>query len=122
MMDYSKSAISKGKTRKQLKAKKDRAEAKVKKSVRAACVERDGYCRYHASTGECCTGPSQWAHLEEKKRARTRGMSPLDRHTTARSMMLCQSIHAAYDAGFITLMFLDSAMGADGSVIWLPPR
>lgn len=31
--------------RKTLKGRKDRAEAKVKKTVRAQCVERDGYCR-----------------------------------------------------------------------------
>lgn len=118
-IDYSKSAISKGKTRKQLKAKRDRTEAKVKKAVRAACVERDGYCRFHSSTGKYCVGPSEWAHLEDKKRARTMGMAPHERHTTARSMMLCRRAHRDYDAGDLQLRFVDHRLGADGSIVWI---
>lgn len=81
-----------------VKGRKDRAEAKVKKSVRAQCVERDGFCRYgkleHVAP---CQGSSQWAHMGKKRRAKTRGMAPTIRHTTADSLMLCQRHHDEYD-------------------------
>lgn len=119
----------KGKTRKQLKARKDRDEARIKKLVRAACVVRDGYCRLHGlrpitfddALGDCihiyelmrCVGPSEWAHFGKKKRARTRGMKPEERHDTAHSLMLCRSAHEAYDAGRLKITAL-TRHGCDG--------
>lgn len=126
-IDYSKSAISKGKTRKQLKAKKDRAEAKQIKIVRAKCVIRDGFCRFHFGNDDTggmlshCIGPSAWCHLEDYKRARTRGMVPERRHTTAGSAMLCTTIHEAYDSGRLVLEFLTDR-GADGPIRWSERR
>lgn len=101
-------ACPKGKTRKQLKAKKDRHEAAVKKVVRAVCVQRDGHCRLMGTT--LCGGPSEHAHLEEWKRARTRGMTAERRHTTEGSMMACRRHHQKYDAGLIAI-----ALGPDGA-------
>lgn len=103
-------------TRKRTKGRKDRAEAKVKKAVRAECVERDGDCRIgdwennpndthdDALTGDgqmpiVCEGRSEWAHLGEKKRFKTRKQAPAVRHTTAGSLMLCHRHHQDYDRG-----------------------
>ncbi len=94
------------------RAKRRRAEARVAKHVRALCVERDGYCRLMGLSP--CDGPSEWAHLGEKKRARTRGMSPEMRHTTSGSLMACSKHHRAYDAGKIGIAV--SETGADGPI------
>lgn len=106
----------KGETRKQIKGREQRHEAKIKNDVRAECVVRDGYCRVEtlAVKGDVrqwdppCSGWSEWCHLGDKKRARTRGMDPGIRHTTAGSLMMCQGHHAHYDHG---LMFI---LGSDG--------
>lgn len=97
--------------RKRTKARKERAEAKVKKAVRAECVKRDGFCRLMGCGP--CSGRSEWAHLGEKKRARTRKMAPEVRHTTAGSLMACTGHHEAYDAGRIEIE-PTTARGADG--------
>lgn len=93
-----------------------RQAAKVVKSVRAQCVERDGDCRIGdwennpcdchdgALTGDGepvkgCEGRSEWAHLGEQKRFKTRGQPATTRHTTAGSLMLCTRHHRDYDAG-----------------------
>lgn len=94
------------------RAKRRRTEAPVAAKVRAACVERDGYCRFMGLTH--CAGLSQWAHLEEKKRARTRGMAPEERHTTTHSAMACERHHGLYDAGKLTIGMTER--GADGPV------
>jgi len=98
------------------RAKRRRAEDPVAKRVRATCIDRDGECRVcdwennpgdiHIP-GDCgddvdCgdgwnNGPSEWAHLGDGKRARTRGMKPEKRHTTAKSLMLCHLHHDRYD-------------------------
>ena len=104
-------AVPKPPSRKLVKGRKDRAEAKVKRSVRAKCVERDGFCRL-LGCGPC-SGVSEWAHLGDKKRARTRGMAPEIRHTTAGSFMACTGHHAAYDAGRIRIE-TETSRGADG--------
>ena len=91
------------------KAKKDRAEAKVKKEVRAKVAARDGHCRllqlcfnpYEPHEfGDCASG-SEWAHLVS--RAKTRKMAPELRHTTQTSVMLCGGPdgghHYAHDKG-----------------------
>lgn len=96
------------------RGRKRRREGKVTKSIRAQCVERDGYCRL-MGVGTC-DGPSEWAHLGEKKRARTRGMDPEVRHTTVHSMMLCHLHHYLYDVGTITIT-LRTARGANDPVL-----
>ncbi len=94
--------------RKTVKGRKDRAEGKVKKSVREQCVERDGWCRVgqyrafdrHGWGGlcfECSSNLSQWAHWGEHTRAKTRGQAPERRHTTGGSLMLCKAHHDALD-------------------------
>lgn len=91
------------------KRRKQRQAAKLVKSVRAQCVDRDGYCRFgnwednpddwhsDALEGDECDGPSEWAHLGESKRFKTRGMDADARHTTAGSLMLCKRHHDRYD-------------------------
>ena len=81
-------ACPKGVTRKTLKGRKDRAEAAVKRDVRAACVERDGDCILQRggandfTRGDVldvglyiydCHGESQWCHAHPKRRSKTRG-------------------------------------------------
>lgn len=95
------------------RAKRRRKEAPVAAKVRAKCVERDGYCRLMGVSH--CDGPSQWMHLEEKKRARTRGMKPEERHTTTHSMMGCERHHGLYDRGLLRIML--GAQGADGVLV-----
>ena len=103
-------------------AAKRRAEKKVADVVRAACVERDGYCRLRRefpldylirASLFTCYGPSEWAHLGDKKRFKTRKMAPHERHTTAGSAMLCATHHRRYDRGELTIQPL-SERGADG--------
>ncbi len=91
------------------RAKRRRAERPVVKSVRAQCVERDGYCRLAALSP--CNGPSEWAHLGAKKRARTRGMLPEERHTKAGSFMACRRHHQLYDAGLIEIAVIPESYG-----------
>lgn len=115
-----------------VKARKGRSEDQVKREVRAECVERDGDCRIcnlATSPGDWheddfpmpdesfLWNPSEWAHLDRSKRARTRGMSPELRHTTAGTAMLCRFHHELYDAGKL-LVELMSNLGADGPLNW----
>ena len=119
-------ACPKPTTRKTLKGRKTRAEARIIKAVRAQCVERDGYCIVLAhllgfTAGLLlvdtdlggCFGPSAWAHMHDKRRSKTRGQAPEVRHTTASSFMACQRHHLDYDQKrlFITAL---SRKGADG--------
>ena len=101
-------------------AAKRRAEKKVAAVVRAACVERDGYCRWALASGTSsfCEGASEWAHFGDSTRAKTRGMKPERRHTTAGSMMLCTKHHDALDGRRHPRLYLDAltAKGADGPV------
>jgi len=79
-----------------VRAAKARKDAAYAKKIRQLVAERDGYCRLH---GIYCQGPSEWAHLGEKKRFNTRGLPPNERHTTAGSLMLCARHHDWYDIG-----------------------
>ncbi len=105
------------------RAKRRRAEGPVARSVRAWCVDRDGTCRYWKDIFEACLvavecrGPSEWAHLENQRRSRTRGLAPELRHTTAGTAMLCRSHHRAYDAGRLRIRFI-TGTGADGLIQW----
>lgn len=102
-------AFPKPEPRKRAKGRKKRLEQKVVKTVRPDVVRRDGYCRllFTARTLRemfgVCRGASQWAHFGKHKRARTRGMAPEVRHTTAGTFMLCDGHHDAYDDGEIVI-------------------
>lgn len=104
--------IQKPEHRARRKARKQRAASKVVASVRQQCVERDGDCRIgewenNPDDWHCqalidepwCEGRSEWAHLGNKKRFKTRGQAPEVRHTTAGSLMLCTKHHQDYDHG-----------------------
>lgn len=109
-----------GKTRQQIHDAADRHEDRVKRRIRAKCVTRDGYCFFAGAfidrRPHVCRGPSEWAHLGDKKRARTVNQPPEQRHTTAGSCMLCRTLHRAYDAGTIEIRALSDA-GADGTLV-----
>lgn len=104
-------------TRKRLKGRRARAEAKVKKAVRAACVERDGYCLVATRVGlGGCAGPSEWAHLAGHRRSQTRGMAPEQRHDTRWTAMLCrrhhsQEEHDKYEVVYRTAQYADGPIG-----------
>lgn len=118
MIDYSQSPISKGTPRKLAKGRKDRAEAKVEKRVRAEVAERDGYCRVpQYFLPDPCDGPSEWAHFGDGKRFKTRGMAPEKRHMTAASLMLCRKHHANYDTGRLRISALTED-GCDGQLLF----
>ncbi len=96
------------------RAKRKRADDAHRLGIRAACVLRDGYCKFVILGG--CKGLSQHAHLGEKKRARTRGMQPEERHTLEGSVMACAFHHREEEAGRLTLsMFPD--LGAQGPMV-----
>lgn len=89
------------------KAAVKRREQKVVQDVRPQVVVRDGYCRLQTDNPNgtfarmfgLCQGASEWAHWDEYKRARTRGLPPEDRHTKRGSLMLCTKHHEDYDHG-----------------------
>jgi hypothetical protein len=108
------------------KAAKDRRYAA---NIRKRVAERDGECRIgdwenNPDDTHCdaligngceavdCGGVSEWAHLGEKKRFKTRGMPPEQRHTTKESCMLCTTHHQMYDAGTLKIK-ADTEIGAD---------
>lgn len=102
------------------RAKKRRKEGPVVKAVRAKCVDRDGYCRHGKDdelAGYYCEGYSQWAHFGEKKRFKTRGMAPEERHTTTDSLMLCEACHTDYDHGDLIIVPMTED-GCDGELSW----
>ena len=86
------------------KARKDRAYAAT---VRDRVIERDGHCRYGKDVASHerseCRGPSEWAHINDWQRFKTRGRPPERRHATQGSMMLCQRHHELYDDGHIEI-------------------
>jgi len=107
-------AIPKPEPRKRVKGRRRRAERKVIDRVRPAVVARDGYCRVaNVRAMGACRGASEWAHLGEKRRFRTRGLPPDERHTTADSVMFCDGHHDAYDDHAFEIEKLTTG-GADG--------
>jgi len=114
----------KGRKRVTVQRANRRVAAKIVRQVRAACVERDGHCRLffgdhlHGDTqvGEgldYCGVRSEWAHLGEKRRFKTRGMPPEERHTVQDSLMLCDLHHDLYDGRTLNITAL-SDRGANG--------
>jgi len=100
-----------------VRARKKRREADVKRRVRAACVERDGYCRWPAGLDPPCDGPSEWAHIGDKRRAKTIGQDPNVRHTLEGTMMLCKCHHGLIDEGLFEVHFRTD-VGAQGPVLF----
>lgn len=84
------------------KAQKD---AKYAKSIRDRVAERDGYCALvdMQDVYGPCSGRTEWAHFGEKKRFKTRGLPPEERHTEAGSFMACHGHHGRYDRGLLKL-------------------
>lgn len=91
-------------------------DMRMARKVRALVADRDGHCRigdWELNPGDThddamsaegpdghlgvCDGKSEWAHLGDKKRFKTRGLPPEERHTTAGSLMLCAKHHRMYD-------------------------
>jgi hypothetical protein len=98
------------------RAKKARADAAVAAKVRDEVRVRDGYCRYGKDDELAslqCGGRSEWAHFGEKKRFRTCGLPPMQRHTTAGSLQMCSIHHDDYDEGRLTIRALTDR-GCDG--------
>lgn len=96
------------------KAAKDK---RVAAKVRAVVAERDGYCRL-SERDDCfgCDGVSEWAHMHEERRSKTRGLPPDQRHTTQGSLMLCKRHHDRYDGRSRPRLIITalSNNGADG--------
>lgn len=91
--------IPKPEPRSRIKRRKQREEAAVIRQVRAACVERDGYCALRGwGWVGLCNGPSEMAHLPSHRRSKTRGMAPEARHVVNGAVMLCRTHHAMLDA------------------------
>ena len=120
-MDTSELAFPKPEPRARTKRRKHRTEAQVIQEIRALCVARDGDCRLQGATEfPPCGGVSEWAHLEDRRRARTQGMPPKERHTTGGSLMLCTEHHRAYDAHRLRIRCL-TGQQADGLLgFWVP--
>lgn len=104
-----------------------RVASKVIQRVRALCVIRDGACRihdwehnpddWHSDDLHPCDAFilwSEWAHLGDKKRCKTRGRPPEERHTTADSLMLCSAHHHQYDTAHTLAITPLTERGADG--------
>jgi hypothetical protein len=98
---------------------KARREAEIKRLVRAACVERDGYCLVQKLGLPGCKGESTWAHLSGHRRSQTRGMAPERRHDTRFSAMLCTKHHDQEETGKFQVVYL-TAEYCDGPVLWEP--
>lgn len=103
-----------------VKARRARHESAVKREVRAACVERDGYCRLAFRGMGPCGGPSEWMHMSWKRRSLTMGQAAEARHTTSGSAMGCRLHHQRLDhkaSPWIDVEPLTDS-GADGRMRW----
>ena len=114
-------------SRRRTKGRKKRHEATVARSVRAIVADRDGRCRLFGTTiFGCCAGRSEWAHMDNGRRFKTRGMrNPHDRHRTDASLILCGSHHQhgpfALDRHTLLIELLTDR-GADGPLRFLSAR
>lgn len=127
MSDYyhDAAAFPKPEPRKRTKGRAKRDERSIVADVRAACVERDGSCRIATmrpgdkwtTDATPCAGPSQWAHMHDVRRSKTRGLAPDVRHTTRGSFMACEAHHGAYDAKLLIVLPM-SVDGADGPLMF----
>ena len=117
-------AYPKPEPRRRTKARRQRAEAAVKRDVRAHCVSRDGSCRIGARYWAdefsrevwaelCSVGASEWCHLLGHRRSQTRGQAPADRHDTRHTLILCRRHHTLEERGRLLVTYQTSA-GCDG--------
>lgn len=128
--DKSRRRRAKGPTAK-ARATKATRDARYASSVRKIVADRDGACRIgdwennpedihcDSVTGEGgwpglpCGGLSEWAHLGDKKRFKTRGLPPEERHTPAGSLMLCAQHHDDYDEGRLQIIGGDAELALE---------
>lgn len=104
------------------KARDKRHEAAIIKEVRALVVERDTWCRFphEGSDWPTCQGASEWAHLNEHSRAKTRGLPARERHTTTGTCMLCTyAHHELVDGNKVDIVPVDPSVGANGDLIFV---
>lgn len=108
-------------TRKRTKGRKNRAEARIKRQVRAECVERDGACLVLTRVGIVgeCRGRSTWAHFAGHRRSQTRGMAPERRHDARFSGILCERHHRLEERGLYQVVYR-TVDYANGPVGWEP--
>lgn len=120
-----------GPTARARKRKADRDKRYAAK-IRADVAERDGLCRlgewennpddWHSdAVNDVCDGGSQWAHFGEKKRFKTRGLPPEERHTMAGSLMLCEKHHDDYDEGRLVIT-AQTSLDCNGPLNFEPAR
>ena len=126
--DFGGVACPKPEPRARVTRRRQRTAAKVVRSVREQCVDRDGYCRIWNASPTLqfggCAGDSQWAHLGESKRFKTRGKPAEERHTTAGTLMLCQRHHDMYDGRLHPRIAIEpqTDRGADGPMTYTSGR
>lgn len=116
-----------GKQRRRQKRREERQAAGIVQDVRQHDVDRDGFCRLNRCPEALAQlGPhgqrSEWAHLGDKKRHKTRGLAPEDRHTTEGTAMICDAHHRGrrgYDGHAFEIEFADPKLGADGPLIYV---
>jgi hypothetical protein len=122
--------LEKPKSVKRMRVKPRRVSATQRKDlayaakVRAKVAKRDGFCRVgqlmSKASQKRCDGPLAWCHLQGKRRAQTRRMSPGQRHGTAWTAILC-SVHAEMEEKRqLTYRYLTDK-GADGPMLWTLP-
>jgi hypothetical protein len=109
--------FAKGPTRAELKGSFDYRERQIIKANRAYCERRDGDCRIGywgeiaiALFGECMS-TSEWNHF--RRRSKSRGEPPEERHSTEVTGMLCGRHHDMVDEHEIDFVYLTSKR-ADG--------
>jgi len=121
-IDYSGLPQAKPEPRKAIKARRRREEKVVIAAVRKAVLERDGRCR--VSGGKVlgdCQGPTELAHVGDKRRFKTVNEPPNERHQTAWTVALCRRHHAQYDAHQWDFQTLEDE-GMDGDLVGIVRR
>jgi hypothetical protein len=111
--------FAKGPTRAELKGSSNYRERQIIKVNRAHCERRDGDCRIGywgdiaiALFGECMSAP-EWNHF--RRRSKSRGEPPEQRHSTEVTGMLCGRHHDMVDEHEIDFVYLTSQR-ADGQM------
>ena len=109
--------LSKPEPMARVRARRKRAEKKVKDVTRAEVARRDGYCRFTDAPDEFdavvgpCEGKSERNHL--RKQSLTRNQDAEVRHSPATSIMNCKRHHDMVDQHKIQHEALTAA-GAKG--------
>lgn len=124
-------AIPKPEPWKKTKDRRKRAEAEALTTAWKESGDRDGYCRLiGVKVFGTCDGKSEFAHVGQYRRFKTRGMAPTERHKRSGGIRLCSCHHRtgqfAYDANRIVIEMLtpDECDGLlefrtrDGSIVY----